>query len=384
MFAQRMKQGMELSGESFHKVAHLFASLSHHLSIRGVITGVLPGRVFLAHDGTAAILTSPQGIFFGGSSDNKLFLNEAALLLKEELLPQLATEEQLDYVLFYPQDGLWETALEAALQELLPMKSGRMTYRHDLINQNEHLEEDIVPVNASFLKRQDLVGLDDLISEILQGWASVDDFAEKGFGCAVVQDTSEGPTIISWCLTDWVVDQACEFGIETDDSYQRKGWARKVALGALKLAKQRGITSVGWQCWSSNIGSQKTALSVGFKLEADFSVLFGWNRPLNNLLVNGNHYMRGDQKYGVEKDYARAARCYAEALDQGWDWNGDAALYWNAACLFYLLGEMERAVHYYRTAVEKGWIDYLQPHYHDCIYREENSEQIRRILAKSI
>ncbi|MGG4495671.1 hypothetical protein [Brevibacillus reuszeri] len=79
MFAQRMKQGMELSGESFHKVAHLFASLSHHLSIRGVITGVLPGRVFLAHDGTAAILTSPQGIFFGGSSDNKLFLNEAAL-----------------------------------------------------------------------------------------------------------------------------------------------------------------------------------------------------------------------------------------------------------------------------------------------------------------
>ncbi|WP_312117232.1 tetratricopeptide repeat protein [Brevibacillus reuszeri] len=330
MFAQRMKQGMELSGESFHKVAHLFASLSHHLSIRGVITGVLPGRVFLTHDGTAAILTSPQGIFFGGSSDNKLFLNEAALLLKEELLPQLATEEQLDYVLFYPQDGLWETALEAALQELLPMKSGRMTYRHDLINQNEHLEEDIVPVNASFLKRQDLVGLDDLISEILQGWA------------------------------------------------------RKAALGALTLAKQRGMTSVGWQCWSSNIGSQKTALSVGFKLEADFSVLFGWNRPLNNLLVNGNHYMRGDQKYGVEKDYARAARCYAEALDQGWDWNGNAALYWNAACLFYLLGEMERAVHYYRTAVEKGWIDFLQPHYHDCIYREENSEEIRRILAESI
>ncbi len=93
--------------------------------------------------------------------------------------------------------------------------------------------------------------------------------------------------------------------------------------------------------------------------------------------------MRGDQKYGVEKDFARAASCYAEALDQGWDWGGDAALYWNAACLFYTLGEKERAVHYYRTAVEKGWIDLHQPHYHDYIYREENSEEIRLILAES-
>ncbi|WP_236841363.1 hypothetical protein [Brevibacillus formosus] len=141
---------------------------------------------------------------------------------------------------------------------------------------------------------------------------------------------------------------------------------------------------MGWQCWSNNIGSQRTALSVGFELLADFPVLFGWNLPLNNFLVNGNHYMRGDLKYGVEKDYARAAWSYAQALDEGWDWNGDAALYWNAACLFYLSGEEDRAKHYYKKAIEHGWVSIHHPHYHDDVYREQDSEQIARILAESL
>jgi hypothetical protein len=29
-------------------------------------------------------------------------------LLKEEILPQLAADEQLDYVLFYPTDEKWD------------------------------------------------------------------------------------------------------------------------------------------------------------------------------------------------------------------------------------------------------------------------------------
>lgn len=93
--------------------------------------------------------------------------------------------------------------------------------------------------------------------------------------------------------------------------------------------------------------------------------------------------MRGDMKYGVEKDYVRAAWSYAQALDKGWDWNGDAALYWNVACMFYLIGEKERAKYYYKKAVEKGWIDIHQPHYHEHVYREEDSKLIVRILTES-
>ncbi|HEY2491691.1 MAG TPA: GNAT family N-acetyltransferase [Paenibacillus sp.] len=382
-YSKSMAHGMELTSEDFNKVAGLFEALQQHLSIKGVITGSVSGRVFLSNDGTTAVLTSPQGIFLGGSPKNSLFLEEVNNLFKLELLPALASDGQLDYVLFYPSIETWKSALEVIMKDLLPMRSGRMTYTHDLNSIDAHLDDDIVPINRDFLKRIDIVGLDGVISEILGGWSSLETYEDKGWGCAAIQDTDEGPTIISWCLTDWVVGNECELGIQTDESYRGHGWARKTALGALSLAKQRGITRVGWQCWSNNTGSQRTALSVGFELLADFPILFGWNLPLNNLLVNGNHYMRGDMKYGVDKDYARAAWSYAQALDIGWDWNGDVALYWNAACLFYLIGEKERAKHYYKKAVEKGWKDIHQPHYHEHVYREKDSEQIARILAEA-
>lgn len=49
--------------------------------------------------------------------------------------------------------------------------------------------------------------------------------------------------------------------------------------------------------------------------------------------------------------------------------------------MFHLTGETERAVHYYRKAVEKGWLDIHQPHDHEYVYREQDSEQIACLLA---
>ncbi|MBP1996521.1 GNAT family N-acetyltransferase [Paenibacillus eucommiae] len=382
MDSNNMVHTLELTSESFNKATGLFEALKHHISIQGVVTGSIAGRIFLSKDCSSALLTNPQGIFIGGSPENHLFFVEANTLLKEELLPCRASAGKLDYVLFYPTDNYWEEAIGEVMKDLLPMKSGRMTFSHDLDHVQSSFYDGVFPVTGSLLKQQDLTGLDGVVSEIQEGWPSIEAFEDNGFGCVAIQDTKEGSTIISWCLTDWVVGNECEFGIETVESFRGNGWARKTASGALLLAKQRGLKRVGWQCWSNNIGSQKTALSAGFELLADFPVMFGWNRPLNNLLVNGNHYMRGNSKYGVEKNYARAAWSYAQALDKGSDWNGDAALYWNASCMFYLTGETERAKHYYNTAVEKGWKDIYQPHYHEHVYREQDSEQIARILAE--
>lgn len=375
---------MELDPHHFYKINGLFKGLDHHVSIQGVITGVIPGRIFVSKDYASAVMINPQGLFVGGRTENVPFYKEINTLLHKELLPQLGAKGRRDYVLFYPSDEEWNTALSVMMQELLPMRSGRMTFSHDLSGIDTVLEEPLVSVDSDFLARRDIAGLDEVISEIAGAWPSLEAYMDHGFGCAALQHTDEGLTIISWCLTDWVVGNECEFGILTDERFRKNGWARRTALGALSLAKQRGITRVGWQCWSSNTGSRKTALSAGFKLIADFPVLFGWNHPLSNLLVNGNHYMLGDPSYGVDKDYSRAAWSYAQALDRGWDWRGDAALYWNAACMFYLTGETERARHYYKQAVEKGWRYFDQPHYHPFVYKEPDSERIARILDETL
>jgi len=383
MYSEQMIHGRELTREAFTKAGKLFEDLRHHVSIRGVIQGTICGRVFMSYDGASALLINPQGLFLGGSPDNHPFFEEVNHLLREELLPNLATKGELDYVLFYPSDELWAETLQVATKDLLPMRSGRMTFSHNLQGVDDTLAEQIHAVDRDLFERQGLKGLDGVIDEIQGGWPSIEAFLESGFGCVAIQNTEQGPAIISWCLTDWVIGDECDFGIETDARYRGKGWARKVAAGALLLAKQRGMTRVGWQCWSSNIGSQRTSQSAGFKLHAEFPVLFGWNLRLNNLLVNGNHYMRGDAKYGVAQDYTRAARSYAEALDQGWDWGGNTALYWNAACLFYRTGDPERAKQYYKKAIDLGWQGIHQLHNHDYIYREADSEQIAQILTEA-
>lgn len=371
---------MEMSKKHAEQAEIIFREMNHHVSVQGVLRGELPGTVELSEDGASAMLTSPQGIFFGGSADNVLFLQMMNVKLRELILPQLYADRELDYVVFYPNREEWENGIEIALQDLYSMRSGRLTLTHNLERVEETPAEGVVAVDASLL-RQDWAGVDGIIQEILKGWPSIEAFLNRGFGCAALTETDQGTAVIAWCLTDWVVGDVCEFGIETDAAYRLQGWGHKTAAGALALAKRREIRRVGWQCWYSNEGSWRTALSVGFARMNEHAVRFGWTHPLSNFLINGNHYMRGDVRYGVQPDYARSAWSYAQALDRGWDWNGYAAVYWNAACMYYLTGEPERAKHYYDIAVEKGWRGVRSLTDTQYVYAGEDSAAIESELS---
>lgn len=378
------RYGSELTVADFPQAAPLFADLHHHLSIEGVLQGVIRGRVFLSHSGETALLISPQGIFASGDPEDRLFLNELQLLLREDVLPRLAFDNQLDYVLFYPDEPRWEAALAELVGGLQPMRSGRMTLRYAipaLAGEAVSADEALLEANEVFFQLPDLCGREQVVTEILSGWESLAAFVTRGFGSVAVTLTEDGPEVIGWCLTDWVVGSACEIGIWTDEAHRGNGWAARMAKATLAEAARRGLTQVGWQCWANNIAAERTALSVGFQVIADYPVLFGWTHPLNNLLVNGNHYMRGYARYGVERDYARAASCYAAALDRGWDWGGDCTLYWNAASMFYLSGDRERAVHYYRIAVAKGFVEGDPRYYHEYVYRDEDQTGVARELG---
>jgi RimJ/RimL family protein N-acetyltransferase len=375
---------LELNKNQFYKAAVVFKDMEHHLSIKGVIQGVIPGRVFLSGDGSSSVVVNPQGILLGGNPDNKEFFAELNKKLKDDILPGALSRGRLDYVVFFPQTGNWKHALDFLLHELYPMPSGRMTLSHNMDNVASGLEQNIYPVDKAFLERKDLAGLDGVLEEISSGWASVEEFTSRGFGCAAVQDTGECPAVISWCLTDWVVGDQCEIGIWTDSRFRRQGWGNKTANGTLFLAKQKGIRRVGWQCWKSNVASQKVAYSAGFKLLKEFPVFFGWTHPLSNFLVNGIQYMNGKPEYGVARDYGRAAWFFTQALEKGWDWKGQAYLYWNAACMLYKTGDTEQAKRYYGLAVQKGWNGIRHISNRDHLYSEPDCEYIERTLSNSL
>ncbi len=363
---------MEISRSNYNEIESLFTNLSHHISINGVIDGHVPGRIFAAADRLSAVAITPQGILLGGNLKNESFFYDMNTVIKQDILPEYRKRDKLDYVVFYPRDIHDEKVLDIMFDGLYPMKSTRMTFSNDMSNVEIELPKGIYAVNKELFLNSELNGLDGVIEEISEGWSSVDDFLDRGFGCVAIKDN----IIIGWCLTDWVIRNECEIGIETYPEYRRQGYGHKLACGTLALAREKGIKRTGWQCWADNYGSIATAKSVGFELLSEFPVLFAWSEPLNNMLVNGNYYMNGKKDLNIPPDYERSAWSYSQALDNGWDWDGNADLYWNCACMFYKSGQKERARQYYKLALKKGW-EGTAPHVDNpYVYTDADSEEI--------
>lgn len=342
----------EYAPNQMMRLVPLFREMEHHLSIAGVLAGAVPGRAWANSTATCALVMSPQGFLFGGRPD-AAFLSDCEKLLREELLPKRVAAGEMDYVVFYP-DG-WRPVVEEALKSLEPMADGRMTWERSLAGVSARLPEGVRPVTAELLSRGDLKGLDWTLEEIGEGWNTPEEFCRRGFGTVAVVREPDGERIIGWCLTDWVVGDRCELGVAVAEGHRLRGHGLRLALGTLALAAGRGITRAGWQCWSSNLGSQGVARAAGFQPRAEFPVLFGWNHPMNNALINGNYYLNDHPAVGVMRDYRRAADFYARALEKDWDWGGNPILYYNTACLYDRSGEPERARAYMRRALGKGF-----------------------------
>jgi GNAT superfamily N-acetyltransferase len=342
---------MELNINNFKESEKLFKDFRCHISVKGVIEGSVPGRIFTDENTVSAVAISPQGIFLGGDFSNEGFFKEMNSVMKEDILLNYRENHRLDYVVFYLQNGVEDKALSIMFDGLAPMKSTRMTFSNDMTNLETEVPEGIYPVTEEILSNTNLPGIDGVLEEISGGWSSVEEFLTRGFGTVAIRENK----IIGWCLTDWVVGEECEVGIDTYPEYRKQGIGHKLAAGTLVLAKKRGIKRTGWQCWSDNYGSIATAKSAGFRLLSEFPVLFAWSNELSNMLINGNYYMLGRENLSIPPDYARSALCYEQALEKGWDWGGYPVLYWNCACMLYKSGQKEKAKYYYKLALEKGW-----------------------------
>lgn len=369
---------MELDKTEYREVEHLFSDFEHHISVKGVINGNVEGRIFTDVNRLAAVAETPQGIFLSNGIQCGTFSSEMNLIFKDDILPKYEKIGKLDYVIFYSQKDNCENVLNNMFDGLSPMRSRRMTFSNDMLNVETVLSKGIYPVNKELFAKSDMSGLDGVINEILGGWASVNDFLKSGFGCVAIKDSK----IIGWCLTDWVVGDECEIGIETYPEYRKQGFGNKLASGALTLAKNMGIKRTGWQCWFNNDGSIATAKSVGFKILEEFQVYFGWANMLNNMIINGNYYMFGERNLNIGfADFERSAYSYSQALDKGWDWGGNASLYWNCACMLFKSGKMKQAAKYYNLALDKGWqrIEvYIDNPY---VYTEDDSKNIMTCLT---
>ncbi len=357
-----------LNKENYFKVKPLFKSLSNHLSIFGVIHRINKGYIYVDDEQNpkSAFLISPEGFYLGGVK-NESFYKKLNEVLKNKIFKEALDNKKEDYVCFYP--NLLENSIHTIFKSLYPMKDIRHYYELETTNHIYHtVSNQVVKINKK-LFNQALDGLQDIKEQIENSWFSLDQFMKNGLGYVSIKNNK----IISWCISDTVVGNRCELGIETDEAYRQKGYGFETLISTLNECKKRNIKKVGWHCWKSNIPSIKTASKAGFKLIEEIQVSFGLYNKYRNYITNGNHYLMN------ERDDQLSAKFYALALDNDY---GQLWHYYNASCLLYKLGQIDKAKTYYKKAVDKGWkgLNNWNKDWLKWVYHDEDAIMIENIL----
>ena len=130
----------------------------------------------------------------------------------------------------------------------------------------------------NILKFKDYTNFKEVYEECKRYWDEYPKSSKINFGIALVKDN----TILSCCYLcgESSSENSCELGIDTFEGFRRKGYADTVCRETIKKLINLGYDNFNWHCYADNIGSNKTALKLGFKL-VDESQLAWFRKHLN-------------------------------------------------------------------------------------------------------
>lgn len=335
---------VELNRLNFNKVTDLFKGLEYNLSIFSVINKINPGRIFVndADNPTAALLISPEGMYFTGDAKDNAFNCELNNVLKYDIFKKALEKSDVDYMVFYSSNE-WENSFKDIFNSLYPIEDDRR-YLELEIGEFDIVEvsENVKKIDREMLLDNNLKEIDDIRETIIENWSSIDNFLKNGFGYVYIIDGG----IVSRCITDCVVEDRCELGVETEKDYRKKGYCTQVVIAALNYCKGNNIKNVGWHCWDNNIPSYKLAEKVGFEQKRDIKVYFGWYNLYANYLINGNYYLKRKVNYKLSAEF------YKKAFENNY---GVVWQFYNAACAYWKINNKEEAKKYYEIALKNGW-----------------------------
>lgn len=344
------------------------------MTIKSVLLNQSPGTVYVdsvINPKSAFIWNNEHNFFILGDLDNKAYNEQLSKIIYENIFKQVKQKNNiLDFYIRFFHNNSNDTGKYEEMISVLFKKNPVMTtkYRYYALDLSEYEFNKKVDIpldsgisiefiDSSFLKRTHLNNYDQIIELIDENWISEEVFLKKGFGFCLVKDDS----IISWCISDYNIEKQCEIGVETDDTYQRKGYATMVVTEVQNYCKQKGMEKIGWHCMNSNVGSYILAEKVGFKRMDNYITYHAWFNTFDNFLVNGHYYLTNTEKY------RKAAECYEKAFDMKQNNNSDyldSAIfsdsenikwcYYNTACAWALSGEYERAFSNLQKAIEAG------------------------------
>lgn len=277
----------ELTRENFYRCRKFAQAEMRIMEALAVINGVNPGRIFVDscdYPSAGMIwLGNNDGFLFVGDEQNSLFLSEMNRFISESITPE-AQKQGLNSFEAIPTHPKWNNTIEKMFSDR-KLESWQQRVYH---LEESHYRKDLEPIlndqykvrkidHQLLVEKDELFENHDFLSEtIRQFWASTEDFLENGFGYCVVDDKR----VASICYSSFVVGDTQVIGIETLTDYQQKRLAAKIAHVFVQECFKRKMTPY-WDCMEENIGSWKTAESLGFHIDFDYKgYMFSFEKEL--------------------------------------------------------------------------------------------------------
>jgi RimJ/RimL family protein N-acetyltransferase len=252
---------MPLPPDQHSAVEALFDSMRHHLALRALLAGVVPGRVYVDRPErpVAALAWSQQRLYAAGTPA----LGGLRATLERSVGPE-ARDKGVRYLGVYAAPTAEQPVAEAMAGRI--RRAATRVYL-ELAGPPPVDWREVLPagyevrlVNQALLDAG-LEQTDRLREEMCSERPSVAAFLAQSFGvCAVHRGTVAG-----WCLSEYNHDRACEVGIEVLPPHRGRRLGTALTLALVSRAGDEGIHRIGWHCYVDNAASVRTAQAAGFQ-----------------------------------------------------------------------------------------------------------------------
>lgn len=263
-----------LEQAEYRAAAPLLPALDIHLTVQAVISGAIPGDVYVDSPAAPATLVVRAGhlVYPAGAinEETSAFLAE---LITQQVVPFARTKGPGAY-LVKPGTSDWLDLAQACCPaDMEGVRAERHRFEHTGDAPVAPLPEDfrLVEIEPSLLSAG-IEGIGALSEEMLSERPSVEEFLAHSFGIAALH----GNRFAGWCTSEYNTGDRCEVGIGTEEPYRRRGLAAAMGAAFIELAHSRGVRRIGWHCFARNEGSVATALRLGYQKTADYSAWIAW------------------------------------------------------------------------------------------------------------
>jgi GNAT superfamily N-acetyltransferase len=188
----------------------------------------------------------------------------------DTLLGTTRNGQQLEMMVLVCHPEAWEEKLDVVLAGRVPIPERRWHYllARPLVDWRNQVPDgvSIECLDRALLAKPGVRIPKHAIRWMVDNWGSVEGFLLQGLGFCAVQENQ----IVSWCLTDCISGSACEIGIHTHPEYRRRGLATLTVAATVDECLVQGLTTIGWHCHETNLGSRGVAENVGFVKEREY------------------------------------------------------------------------------------------------------------------